>query len=181
MRSPDATRNPSSSGPRSRASRLLAVATGASLEGSWDANAANADDLRYPATIFVWGRWFLFVVCLILLIYHPDYTPFRWAAYVFCLTLQVALNGYVHYRVRSGHAVTLHWMLALSAMDVVLITGGMVVAARVQPLPVLLAVLPSPGLVRRLLQLLQTDLRLGDHGGRHLHRGESDGGRGPQS
>ena len=128
MRSPDATRNPSSSGPRSRASRLLAVATGASLEGSWDANAANADDLRYPATIFVWGRWFLFVVCLILLIYHPDYTPFRWAAYVFCLTLQVALNGYVHYRVRSGHAVTLHWMLALSAMDVVLITGGMVVA-----------------------------------------------------
>ena len=40
----------------------------------------------------------------------------------------VALNGYVHYRVRSGRKVTLHWMLALSATDVVLITAGMVVA-----------------------------------------------------
>ena len=39
----------------------------------------------------------------------------------------VAFNGYIHYRVRSNHVVTLHWMLAISALDVLLITAAMVV------------------------------------------------------
>ena len=40
----------------------------------------------------------------------------------------MALNAFIHYRVRSGRPVTLHWMLALSALDVVFITAGIVVA-----------------------------------------------------
>ena len=68
----------------------------------------------------------MFVTCLLLLIYHPDYTPFTYAAYGFSLTLSVAVNGYVHYRLRSGRTVTLRWMLALNVTDVVLITAGMV-------------------------------------------------------
>lgn len=84
--------------------------------------------MRYPATLFVWGRWFIFVTCLFLLVYHADYSPLRYAAYVLFLTILATLNGYVHYRVLSGQAVTLNWILALSALDVVLITGGMVVA-----------------------------------------------------
>ena len=107
---------------------MLAAATGLPPGGGWDSEAADAVELRYPATLFVWGRWFIFVTLLFLLVYHADYTLFRYAAYVSCLTLLVALNGYVHYRVHSGRAVTLHWMLALSALDVVLITVGMVVA-----------------------------------------------------
>ena len=128
MPSPDATPNPNSSRPGSRASRLLAAVIGPSPGGSWDARAADTVELHYPATLFVWGRWFIFVTCLFLLVYHADYTLFRYAAYISCLTLLVALNGYVHYRVRSGHEVTLRWMLALCALDVVLITAGMVVA-----------------------------------------------------
>ena len=115
MRSPDPASSPSHSTLRRGALRLLAAVIGASPGGGWDAKTVDADALRYPATLVVWVRWFIFVICLILLVHHADYTLFRYAAYVFCLTLLVALNGYVHYRVRSGRTVTLHWMLALSA------------------------------------------------------------------
>ena len=84
--------------------------------------------MRYPATLYVWVRWFIVVVCLILLVYHPDFTVFTYVAYVLFLALLVAFNGYVHYRVRSGRPVTLHWMLALSVTDMVMITAGMVAA-----------------------------------------------------
>ena len=96
-------------------------------EGSWDVKAADADALRYPATLVVWVRWFIFVTLLILLVYRPDYSPFTYAAYGFFLTLMVALNGYIHHQVRSGRTVMFHWALALSALDLVLITGAMVV------------------------------------------------------
>ena len=89
-------------------------------------NASDADELRYPATIFVWGRWSIFFACVFLLIYRPEFILFKYVAYMFFLTLLAGLNGYVHYRLRSGRTVTLRWMLALSAMDVVLITAGMV-------------------------------------------------------
>ena len=129
MHSPDATPTPGYSKPRSRASRLLAAATGASPEGSRDAIAANADELRYPATISVWGRWSIFFACVFLLIYRPEFILFRYVAFMFFLALLAGLNGYVHYRLRSGRTVTLRWMLVLCATDVVLITAGMVVGS----------------------------------------------------
>ena len=103
------------------------AATGAFPGDSWDSKAANTDELRYPATIFVWGRWVMFVTCLILLIYRPEFTPFKYVVYMLFLALFAGLNGSVHYRLRSGRTVTLRWMLAISATDVVLITAGMVV------------------------------------------------------
>ena len=108
--------------------RLLAALTGASPASRWSLTARDPDELRYPATLYVWVRWFIVVVCLILLVYHPDFTVFTYVAYVLFLALLVAFNGYVHYRVRSGRPVTLHWMLALSVTDMVMITAGMVVA-----------------------------------------------------
>ena len=88
----------------------------------------DPEELRYPATIFVWVRWFLLAACVIELVYRPLYTPFTYSAYILCLTFLTGFNGYVHYRVRGGGTVTLRWLLALSAMDVVVITAAMVVA-----------------------------------------------------
>ena len=127
MHSPGPAPSPSHSGPWSRASRLLAAATGAFLGGSGDARAADTDELRYPATLFVWGRWSIFFACAFLLIYRPEFILFDYVAYTLCLALLAGLNGYVHFRLISGRPVTLRWMLALSATDAVLITAGMVV------------------------------------------------------
>ena len=108
--------------------RLLTPVIGASPASRWSAEARDADDLRYPATLYVWVRWFIVVVCLALLVYRPDFALSTYVAYVLFLALLVAFNGYVHYRVRSGRSVTLQWMLALSVTDLALITAGMVVA-----------------------------------------------------
>ena len=108
--------------------RLLTPVIGASPASRWSAEARYADDLRYPATLYVWVRWFIVVVCLALLVYRPDFALSTYVAYVLFLALLVAFNGYVHYRVRSGRSVTLQWMLALSVTDLALITAGMVVA-----------------------------------------------------
>ena len=108
--------------------RLLTPVIGASPASRWSAEARDADDLRYPATLCVWVRWFIVVVCLALLVYRPDFALSTYVAYVLFLALLVAYNGYVHYRVRSGRSVTLQWMLALSVTDLALITAGMVVA-----------------------------------------------------
>ena len=113
---------------RRRVAGLLAMITGDPPASRWDPGAGDADELRYPATLFIWVRWFILFVCLFLLVYRPEFTIVTYVGYVLCLVTITALNGYVHYRIRSGRTVTLYWMLALSAADVVLITAGMVVA-----------------------------------------------------
>ena len=41
----------------------------------------------------------------------------------------LALNGYVHYRIRSNRTVTRRWALALSTMDAAMITAGIAISA----------------------------------------------------
>ena len=64
---------------------------------------------------------------MFLLFYRPEFLLFKYVAYTLFLALLAGLNGYVHYRLLSGRTVTLRWMFALSALDMVLITAGMVV------------------------------------------------------
>ncbi len=106
---------------------LISTATDALAGRRWSFNVSDPDELPYLVTICVWVRWSILVVCVIELIYRPGFTQFQYIAYVSCLLLLVSANGYVHYRVLSRRSVTQHWLLALSAMDVVLITSGMIV------------------------------------------------------
>ena len=119
--------SPDDSTFRSRVGRLLGAAAEAVAARRWHFNATDPDELRYPATIFVWVRWFIGIACLIELIYRPEYSYSTYLAYTLFFVPLVALYGAVHFRVRSGRAVTLHWILAISALDVVLITAGTVV------------------------------------------------------
>ena len=98
------------------------------LESVWRVDRTDSEELRYPATIFVWVRWFVFVACVIEAVYRPVYTHFTYSIYILCLIAMAAYNGYVHYRVSRGREVKLHWILAVSALDVILITFGMVAA-----------------------------------------------------
>lgn len=84
------------------------------------------DDLRYPATVVVWARWFLSVTCVFQLLYRPVFTYFTFAWYILCFTIFVAVNGYLHYRIRSNRDVTLHLMLGLGLLDLILITVAIV-------------------------------------------------------
>ena len=91
-------------------------------------NRTGPDDLRYSLRISVWVRWFLLIAWFAQFNYRvnledPNYIPTT----VFAALL-LALNGYVHYRIESNRTVTWRWVLALSAMDAVMITAGLVIS-----------------------------------------------------
>ncbi len=89
-------------------------------------NVTKSDELRYLGTISVWLRWLLAAICFLLLFYRPDFDPVRYAAYFSILSVLAVLNGLVHGRILTGRQMTLRWLLALSAMDFVLITGAVI-------------------------------------------------------
>ena len=111
-----------------RVVRQLRTVTDAVATPRCSLNTTDPDELLCPVAIYVWVRWFSAILVLVLLIYRPEFTYFIYSVFTLLLALFVALNGYLHYRVRSGRAVTLHWMLVLSALDIVFITAGVVVA-----------------------------------------------------
>ena len=83
--------------------------------------------VQYAAWVSVWCRWLIWVVSVFNLAYLPD----RWypedIGYVFLHVPLVILNGLVHYRLLTNRPVTWRWMLVLSAMDIALITAGIVI------------------------------------------------------
>ena len=89
----------------------------------------DRDDLRYNLRISVWVRWFLLTAWLLQFNYRPNFAD---PAYIPTMLLAVsvlALNGYVHYRIRSHRMVTWRWALALGVMDVVMISAGIAISS----------------------------------------------------
>ena len=90
----------------------------------WTQNRLDPDGLRYLATVSVWGRWFVSAVCVFLLVYRPLFETSTYTAYLILLLILLASNGYIHYRLASKKTMTLQWVLALSVVDVILISVG---------------------------------------------------------
>ena len=88
---------------------------------------SDPDVFLYAATVSVWGRWFIWLVGVFLLVYRPG---FWYPEDVELLGLPVLLgilNGLVHHRLLTNRPVTWRWMLFLSAAEIVMITAGVVV------------------------------------------------------
>lgn len=109
---------------RRRAQRLLSAVVEAGAIRNWHPYTTDPEELRYPAKIFVWVRWFIHGASIIDLAYRPTFTPFTYTSYISFLVLLIIVNGIVHYRVVAGPSVTIRWMLALSVLDVIIITAG---------------------------------------------------------
>ena len=88
---------------------------------------ADADVVLYAAKVTVWGRWFIWVVAVILAAYRPGFWYPEDIEYLSISVLLGTLNGLVHYRLLTNRPVTWRWMLFLSATDIALITFGVVI------------------------------------------------------
>ncbi len=89
---------------------------------------ADPDVTDFAAKVSVWGRWSAWMVAVAELAHRPGlWFPDDWE-YLLLHAPLVAFNGLVHYRLRTGRAVTRRWLVALSAMDVALITGTVAIA-----------------------------------------------------
>ena len=89
----------------------------------------DPDDLRYGLRISVWVRWFLLIAWLLQFNYRPNFADPAYIPTTLLAVSLLAFNGYVHYRIRSNRTVTRRWALALSTMDVLTATAGIVVSS----------------------------------------------------
>ena len=88
---------------------------------------SDPDVVRYAAGVSVWGRWFIWLVTVVQFAYRPGFWYHEGhPEYLFLLVPWPALNGLVHYRLLTNRSVSWRWLLLLSAMDMVLITVGII-------------------------------------------------------
>ena len=88
---------------------------------------ADADVVLYAVKVTVWGRWFIWVVAVILAAYRPGFWYPEDIEYLSISVLLGTLNGLVHYRLLTNRPVTWRWILFLSATDIALTTLGVVI------------------------------------------------------
>ena len=100
----------------------------ASEASGWALHRIDADDLRHSLRISVWVRWFVGIAWFAQLNYRADYSHEAFIPHTLLAASLMALNGYLHFRIRSDRSVSWHWAFALSALDVTTITAGLVVA-----------------------------------------------------
>ena len=86
----------------------------------------DPDGLKSLAVTTVRAHWFVIALCLVELLYRPyyGYVAVRFAIYLAMLLILIGLNGYLHYRLRSNRSLTPHWLLALYALDLLLISAA---------------------------------------------------------
>ena len=87
------------------------------------------DDYRYSQRIAVVIRWFVVVAWLFLINVRSALDVNLFILNGMAIAL-VALNAYVHRRILQGRPVTRGYVLALSALDLVVITAGIGITSR---------------------------------------------------
>ena len=91
---------------------------------------ADADVVLYAVKVTVWGRWFVWLFGAVMLAYRPGLWYPEDIGYAFMNGMLATVNGVFHYRLLTNRPVTWRWVLALSAMDIALITADIVVVGR---------------------------------------------------
>ena len=98
----------------------------------WSEPWAGPYEVSYGARVAVWMRWLVALLCVFLLVYRPTVSQQdNNVHFIVLVTVLVAFNGSIHYRILTGRPVVWQWMLGLHFIDVALITlaaasaGGM--------------------------------------------------------
>ncbi len=87
---------------------------------------SDSDAAQYAAGVSVWGRWLVWLVTVFQFVYRPGFWYYGHFEHILMLVPLATLNGLVHYRLLRNKPVTWRWLLLLSAVDMVLITVGIV-------------------------------------------------------
>ena len=81
-------------------------------------------ELRRVARVYVWGRWFVWSLAAFAWLYPFNVDEVMYRPNVALAILLFATNGYLHYRLATERTVSWRWMLALSALDLAMLSGG---------------------------------------------------------
>ena len=80
-------------------------------------------ELRRVARVYVWGRWFVLSIATFAWLYPLNVDEVVYAPNVALAMLLFSTNGYLHYRLATERTVSWRWMLALSALDLAMLSG----------------------------------------------------------
>ena len=108
-----------------RVRQLVKRAAATFRVNDWALNQIDPDGLRFVAIISVRAHWFMIAVLLFELVYRP-YLYFgvaRYAPFPLILLVLTGFIGYLQYRLLSSRPITWHWLVALYALDVFLISA----------------------------------------------------------
>ena len=108
-----------------RVRQLVKRAAATFRVNDWTLNQIDPDGLRFVAIISVRAHWFMIAVLLFELVYRP-YLYFgvaRYAPFPLILLVLTGFIGYLQYRLLSSRPITWHWLVALYALDVFLISA----------------------------------------------------------
>ena len=109
----------------SRVLHLAAKPADAFRANDWMLSQIDLDGLRYLAIISVRANWFVAAIAVIELVYRPnlDFGVAKYATFVLLVLVLIGFNGYIHYRLLSHRPITWHWLFALYALDVFLVSA----------------------------------------------------------
>ena len=106
---------------------MLKAGTGAVQRWLVTVNLSDPSAVLYATWISVWCRWFIWLVGIFLLPYHPKFWYPDDIEHLTVSILLLTVNGLVHYRLRTNRPVTWRWLLLLCTMDVSLITANIII------------------------------------------------------
>lgn len=89
---------------------------------------AGAGYLRAVLRISLWARWFVVIAWLAQLHHHVEFGHPAYLAHALFSGLLLAVSAYVLYRSEMKRMVSWRWPLALGAMDLTLLAGGLAIA-----------------------------------------------------
>ena len=81
-------------------------------------------ELHRVARVYVWARWFVWSIAAFAWLYPPNAEDAAYPPNVALATLLLATNGYLHRRLATQRTVSWRWMLALNALDLAMLSGG---------------------------------------------------------
>ena len=113
---------------KSRDLILRIISKGVASEFRGPLGRAGPDDLLYGVRISVYVRWFLLIAWLLQFNYRPNFAHPAYIPTTLFAALVLVFNAYVHYRILSNRKITWRWALALSVLDMSMITAGIVVS-----------------------------------------------------
>ena len=111
---------------------LSSISIRAILSRYWRVVTSDPDGMRRAATISIWARWFLTVGVLIEVSYRVELGSVSHVLNsLYALTIVVP-NAIVHRQLRSGRGVDHLWLLALSALDVTVISFSVSISGGIE-------------------------------------------------
>ena len=80
--------------------------------------------MRRVARVYVWGRWFVWSLATFAWLYPLNVDEVVHGPNAALAMLLFATNACLHYRLAARRSVSWRWVLALSALDVAMLSGG---------------------------------------------------------